>query len=927
MARRAIENGADPDIENHEGTTPLIAAGGGGGAEMVKFLLAAGADRERRNRFGISAPSAAKNHGRSTVVALLQEARPAAGAQQEGARQVATGRAQAEPVTATPKPPTGRALAPARPVGQVAAAATFDGHWEGSISCPGESTPSTDISIVVRAGRFSFSGESVHLSGEIDDDGDVSARARFATSDVTFYGKAAGKFIEAWNTHGIACSLRLARAFSPEQRRANRFVAAAAAGDMKRLNDEIRGGMDVNTANHLGKTALVVAAENGHRDVVNFLLTMGADVNRSDKGGSTALFMAASYGYRKIVELLVKSGADPMLQNNVNNTPISVTRMRGYSRILALLEKAGSTDAPRQDTGRQAAEDGRRLAEAERKTEEAKRLAAAERKRHAEDAKRLAAAERKRQAEDAKRLAAAERKRQAEDAKRLAAAERKRQAEDAKRLAAAERKRHAEDAKRLAAAERKRQAEDAKRLAAAERKRQAEDAKRLAAAERKRQAEDAKRLAAAERKRQAEDAKRLAAAKRKRQAEEDARRQAETERQRKTQEARRLAAEARQEELALWNDVRGSREAADFRRYLDAFPSGDFAALAAARIEQAEALAAQQAELALWSRIKGSRKVEDFEAYVRAYPDGLFADFAKTRIQTLEASAAQRAEAELWDTVKDSRKAADLERYLAGYPNGRYAAAAKTRLERLSRRAEIEGIEFGRYHALVMGSNRYTYLPALRTAETDARAVARTLEDRYGFDVTLLINGTREAMIGALDGYRRRLTDRDNLLVYYAGHGYFDEEAQRGYWLPVNARPDSTAQWVSNATITDQLKTIRAKHIMVVADSCYSGALTRGIKIGIRTQSYFATMARKRARTVLTSGGLEPVADGGGGKHSVFAKAFLAALQGNTEVMDGTQLFQKLRRPVMVNAPQTPQYSDIRFAGHDGGDFLFVSRP
>jgi hypothetical protein len=42
--------------------------------------------------------------------------------------------------------------------------------------------------------------------------------------------------------------------------------------------------------------------------------------------------------------------------------------------------------------------------------------------------------------------------------------------------------------------------------------------------------------------------------------------------------------------------------------------------------------------------------------------------------------------------------------------------------------------------------------------------------------------------------------------------------------------------------------------------------------------------------------------------------------------MDGIQLFTKMRRPVMVAADQTPQYSDVRQAGHDGGDFLFVRK-
>jgi hypothetical protein len=85
-------------------------------------------------------------------------------------------------------------------------------------------------------------------------------------------------------------------------------------------------------------------------------------------------------------------------------------------------------------------------------------------------------------------------------------------------------------------------------------------------------------------------------------------------------------------------------------------------------------------------------------------------------------------------------------------------------------------------------------------------------------------------------------------------------------------------------------------------------------------------MAKIRTRVVLSSGGLEPVSDSGGGKHSVFAAQFLNALRNNKDVLDGTQLFDHVRRRVVLNADQTPQYSDIRRAGHEGGDFLFVRK-
>ena len=213
-------------------------------------------------------------------------------------------------------------------------------------------------------------------------------------------------------------------------------------------------------------------------------------------------------------------------------------------------------------------------------------------------------------------------------------------------------------------------------------------------------------------------------------------------------------------------------------------------------------------------------------------------------------------------------------------------------------------------------------------ATKDAKAVAKVLENDYGFKVTLLIDPIRNDIVDAFDELQETLNDKDNLLIYYAGHGWLNEEVDRGYWLPVDAKPKRRSRWISNATITDTLKGLSAKHVMVVADSCYSGTLVRAANVGTRkrTGDYWKEMATKWARVAITSGGLEPVADKGGGENSPFAKAFIDTLKDNRSVMVGTTMFSKLRRPVMVAADQTPQYADVRGAGHDGGDFLFVRK-
>lgn len=238
----------------------------------------------------------------------------------------------------------------------------------------------------------------------------------------------------------------------------------------------------------------------------------------------------------------------------------------------------------------------------------------------------------------------------------------------------------------------------------------------------------------------------------------------------------------------------------------------------------------------------------------------------------------------------------------------------------------VDGISFGNYYALVIGNNAYQNIQPLRTAVNDAKVVANLLEKKYGFQVKLLLNATRADIIKTLTNYRRLSAD-DNFLIYYAGHGWLDDAANEGYWLPIDAGRRDPSNWVSNASITSTLKAMEAKHIMVIADSCYSGKLTRGlVRMEIPQRNYWQRLAEKKSRTVLASGGLEPVMDssGKGDGHSVFASAFVDTMQNNQTIMDGSALFNRIRRSVILASDQTPEYADIRKAGHDGGDFLFV---
>jgi hypothetical protein len=243
----------------------------------------------------------------------------------------------------------------------------------------------------------------------------------------------------------------------------------------------------------------------------------------------------------------------------------------------------------------------------------------------------------------------------------------------------------------------------------------------------------------------------------------------------------------------------------------------------------------------------------------------------------------------------------------------------------------------GEYHALVIGNNDYREFSTLSTAVNDARETDRILRTKYGFKSQLLLNADRYTILSALNDLREKLDENDNLLIYYAGHGVMDEANERGYWIPVDADQDNNANWISNVAITDMLNVIEAKHILVVADSCFSGTLTQtpiprthtDIPADVRSE-WIEVMAETRARITLTSGGMEPVLDGGGGDHSVFAKAFLNALDNNEGVLEGYSLYYEVleqmdKAGAGSTVTQVPQYAPIHLAGHESGEFFFSS--
>jgi serine/threonine protein kinase len=232
---------------------------------------------------------------------------------------------------------------------------------------------------------------------------------------------------------------------------------------------------------------------------------------------------------------------------------------------------------------------------------------------------------------------------------------------------------------------------------------------------------------------------------------------------------------------------------------------------------------------------------------------------------------------------------------------------------------------YGKFYAVVIGESQYAKYQELPTATNDARAIAQLLRSKYGYDVTLLENAPRQQIIAALQTTAKKTTASDNLLVYYAGHGTVRNG--KGYWQPVDADLEMT-NWIEPATFNDVLLDHPARRMLILADSCYSGALARGAL----STSDAAARKEKKARIVISSGGDAPVIDSADGQHSLFTRALLDVLGDPGDDVDDVQtLFARIRERVNDSArragrEQNPELAVMAEVGDEGGTYFFVSR-
>lgn len=228
-------------------------------------------------------------------------------------------------------------------------------------------------------------------------------------------------------------------------------------------------------------------------------------------------------------------------------------------------------------------------------------------------------------------------------------------------------------------------------------------------------------------------------------------------------------------------------------------------------------------------------------------------------------------------------------------------------------------------YAVLIGNQNYDdhNIPELEEPLKDVNALYDILTGEYNFDrkdVIMLKNSTKAEIIGKLHELRSVITPVDNLLIFYAGHGFWDEGMGVGYWLPKDASKNNPVNWIPNTDLTNYLGAIKTKHTLLIADACFSGGIFKTRALG---ETFAIEMLYQlNSRKAITSGNLKEVPD-----QSVFFQYLLKNLKENTnEYLSSEELFSKMKLAVMNNSPTVPQFGTIQNVGDEGGDFIFIRR-
>ena len=230
-------------------------------------------------------------------------------------------------------------------------------------------------------------------------------------------------------------------------------------------------------------------------------------------------------------------------------------------------------------------------------------------------------------------------------------------------------------------------------------------------------------------------------------------------------------------------------------------------------------------------------------------------------------------------------------------------------------------------YILAIAIDRYEFCPKLNNAVYDVEAFIKLLIERYDVNESNInflkdSEATKRKIEQAFHQLIKLITPQDNLIIYFSGHGHFDNRSG-GYWIPVEANngEDHLVDYLPNNTVKNFIDKINSFHTFLIVDSCFSGTFFEGNSKSIENR-----LDTEQSRWALTSGRNEIVSDGVPGKHSPFANALLNVLRKANQDLIIPNLCYSVVEKVASNANQVPKTNPLHVQGNQGGQMVLYLR-
>lgn len=233
-------------------------------------------------------------------------------------------------------------------------------------------------------------------------------------------------------------------------------------------------------------------------------------------------------------------------------------------------------------------------------------------------------------------------------------------------------------------------------------------------------------------------------------------------------------------------------------------------------------------------------------------------------------------------------------------------------------------------YALIVGTDSYDEFSQLNNPVLDAVTIEKELSENYNFQTILLKNPTKSEIETAL--YKISMIELDStsqLLIFFAGHGIYDETTKDGYIVPKDAKKNDNLfrnSYISHSNIRNIIDGFNSQHTLVILDICFGGTFNDKLSRNAEDDQYKEVEKDKlilrkmeyKSRLYLTSGGKEYVPDGRMGYHSPFASKFIDFLRKGNSIYT----FSALKSHVEKISPE-PKAGSFG-TNEPGGDFLFI---